>query len=51
MIVRRALLAALVVAALAVVAPLLPAYPLTLLTQALIVGILAIRPTGLFGRA
>ena len=38
---RRALLAAGAIAALAVVAPLLPAYPLTLLTQALIVGILA----------
>ncbi|HKW90908.1 MAG TPA: branched-chain amino acid ABC transporter permease [Methylomirabilota bacterium] len=41
MIARRALLAAIVIAALAVVAPLLPAYPLTLLTQALIVAILA----------
>jgi branched-chain amino acid transport system permease protein len=41
MIARRALLAALVIAALAVVAPFLPAYPLTLLTQALIVAILA----------
>ena len=38
---RRALLAAGAIAALAVVAPMLPAYPLTLLTQALIVGILA----------
>jgi branched-chain amino acid transport system permease protein len=38
---RRALLAAGAIAALAVVAPFLPAYPLTLLTQALIVGILA----------
>ena len=38
---RRALLAAAAIAALAVVAPFLPAYPLTLLTQALIVGILA----------
>jgi branched-chain amino acid transport system permease protein len=37
----RALLAAGAIAALAVVAPFLPAYPLTLLTQALIVGILA----------
>ena len=41
MIGRRALLAAAAVVVLAVVAPLLPAYPLTLLTQALIVGILA----------
>ena len=38
---RRALLAAGAIAAVAVVAPFLPAYPLTLLTQALIVGILA----------
>jgi branched-chain amino acid transport system permease protein len=38
---RRALLAAGAIAALALVAPFLPAYPLTLLTQALIVGILA----------
>jgi branched-chain amino acid transport system permease protein len=38
---RRALLVVGAIAALAVVAPLLPAYPLTLLTQALIVGILA----------
>ncbi|MGH7374072.1 MAG: branched-chain amino acid ABC transporter permease [Candidatus Rokuibacteriota bacterium] len=38
---RRALLAAVALAVLAVVGPLLPAYPLTLLTQALIVGILA----------
>ncbi len=41
MIGRRALLAAAVIAVLAAVAPLLAAYPLTLLTQALIVGILA----------
>jgi len=41
MIARRALLAAIVIVALAVVAPFLPAYPLTLLTQALIVAILA----------
>jgi len=38
---RRALLAAAAIAVLAVVGPVLPAYPLTLLTQALIVGILA----------
>lgn len=38
---RRALLAAAALAVLAVVGPVLPAYPLTLLTQALIVGILA----------
>jgi branched-chain amino acid transport system permease protein len=38
---RRALLAAAAIAVLAVVGPMLPAYPLTLLTQALIVGILA----------
>lgn len=41
MIGRRALLAAAAVVALAAVGPFLPAYPLTLLTQALIVGILA----------
>ena len=41
MIGRRALLAAAVVVVLAAVGPFLPAYPLTLLTQALIVGILA----------
>jgi branched-chain amino acid transport system permease protein len=49
MIGRRALLAAAVVVALAVVAPLLPAYPLTLLTQALIVGILAMSLDVLLG--
>ena len=38
---RRALLAGVAIAVLAVVGPVLPAYPLTLLTQALIVGILA----------
>jgi len=38
---RRALLAGLVAALMAAVAPLLPAYPLTLLTQALIAAILA----------
>ena len=38
---RRALLAAAAIAVLALVGPVLPAYPLTLLTQALIVGILA----------
>jgi branched-chain amino acid transport system permease protein len=38
---RRALLAAAAIAGLALVAPMLSAYPLTLLTQALIVGILA----------
>jgi len=38
---RRALLAAAALAVLALVGPVLPAYPLTLLTQALIVGILA----------
>ena len=38
---RRALLAAGAIAVLALVGPVLPAYPLTLLTQALIVGILA----------
>lgn len=38
---RRALLAGGAIVVLAVVGPLLPAYPLTLLTQALIVGILA----------
>ena len=41
MIGRRALLAAAAVVALAAAGPFLPAYPLTLLTQALIVGILA----------
>ena len=49
MIARRALLAAAVVVALVVVAPLLPAYPLTLLTQALIVGILAMSLDVLLG--
>ncbi|HZC76545.1 MAG TPA: branched-chain amino acid ABC transporter permease, partial [Ktedonobacterales bacterium] len=49
MIGRRALLAAAVVVVLAVVAPLLPAYPLTLLTQALIVGILAMSLDVLLG--
>ncbi|HEY7653768.1 MAG TPA: branched-chain amino acid ABC transporter permease [Methylomirabilota bacterium] len=38
---RRALLAAAAIVVLALVGPVLPAYPLTLLTQALIVGILA----------
>jgi branched-chain amino acid transport system permease protein len=46
---RRALLAAAAIAVLAVVGPLLPAYPLTLLTQALIVGILAMSLDVLLG--
>ncbi|HEU4437809.1 MAG TPA: branched-chain amino acid ABC transporter permease, partial [Methylomirabilota bacterium] len=49
MIARRALLAAVAVAVLAVIAPFLPAYPLTLLTQALIVGILAMSLDVLLG--
>jgi len=49
MIARRALLAAAVIVVLAVVAPLLAAYPLTLLTQALIVGILAMSLDVLLG--
>jgi branched-chain amino acid transport system permease protein len=49
MIRRRALLAAAAIAVLALVAPLLPAYPLTLLTQALIVGILAMSLDVLLG--
>ena len=49
MIGRRALLAAAAVVVLAVVAPLLSAYPLTLLTQALIVGILAMSLDVLLG--
>jgi branched-chain amino acid transport system permease protein len=46
---RRALLAAAAIAVLAVVGPVLPAYPLTLLTQALIVGILAMSLDVLLG--
>jgi len=49
MILRRALLAAAVIAILALVAPALPAYPLTLLTQALVVGILAMSLDMLLG--
>jgi hypothetical protein len=40
---RRALAAVIVVGALAALGPVLPAYPLTLITQALIFGILAMR--------
>jgi len=46
---RRALLAAAAIVVLAVVGPVLPAYPLTLLTQALIVGILAMSLDVLLG--
>src|SRR5215510_11252759 len=46
---RRAALAAIAVGGLAVLGPLLPAYPLTLLTQALIVGILAMSLDVLLG--
>jgi len=49
MIRRRALLAAAAIAILALAAPLLPAYPLTLLTQALIVGVLAMSLDVLLG--
>ncbi|MGH7383848.1 MAG: branched-chain amino acid ABC transporter permease [Candidatus Rokuibacteriota bacterium] len=49
MIGRRALMAAVVIAALALAGPLLPSYPLTLLTQALIVGILAMSLDVLLG--
>jgi branched-chain amino acid transport system permease protein len=49
MIARRALLAAGAAAVLALIAPFLPAYPLTLLTQALIVGILAMSLDVLLG--
>lgn len=49
MIRRRALAAAMVVGALAALAPALPAYPLTLLTQALIFGILAMSLDVLLG--
>jgi branched-chain amino acid transport system permease protein len=48
-ILRRALLAAAAIALLALVAPALPAYPLTLLTQALVVGILAMSLDMLLG--
>lgn len=49
MILRRALLAAAAIASLALMAPALPAYPLTLLTQALVVGILAMSLDMLLG--
>ncbi len=49
MILRRGLLAAVVIAALALLAPALPAYPLTLLTQALIFGIMAMSLDVLLG--
>lgn len=49
MIGRRALLAAVVVAVLALIGPWLPAYPLTVLTQALIVAILAMSLDVLLG--
>lgn len=49
MIGRRALIGAAVIAVLALVGPLLPSYPLTLLTQALIVGILAMSLDVLLG--
>src|SRR5262249_58445635 len=49
MIGRRAVLAAAVVVVLAAVGPFLPAYPLTLLTQGLIVGILAMSLDVLLG--
>jgi branched-subunit amino acid ABC-type transport system permease component len=49
MIGRRALLAAVVVAVLALLGPWLPAYPLTVLTQALIVAILAMSLDVLLG--
>jgi branched-chain amino acid transport system permease protein len=49
MIRRRALLAAAAIVVLALVAPFLSAYPLTLLTQALIVGILAMSLDVLLG--
>ena len=48
---RRALLGFFVVAGLAVAAPMLPAYPLTLLTQALILAILAMSLDVLLGYA
>ena len=49
MIARRALLAAVVVVVLALLGPWLPAYPLTVLTQALIVAILAMSLDVLLG--
>ena len=49
MIRRRALAAAIVVGALAALGPVLPAYPLTLITQALIFGILAMSLDVLLG--
>jgi branched-chain amino acid transport system permease protein len=49
MIARRALLAAVVIVILALIGPWLPAYPLTVLTQALIVAILAMSLDVLLG--
>ncbi len=49
MIRRRVLWAVAVMAGLAIVGPFLPAYPLTLLTQALILGILAMSLDVLLG--
>ena len=49
MIGRRALLAAVVIAVLALIGPWLSAYPLTVLTQALIVAILAMSLDVLLG--
>ena len=49
MIARRALLAAVVIVVLALIGPWLPAYPLTVLTQALIVAILAMSLDVLLG--
>ena len=49
MIRRRALIGAIVVGALAAIGPVMPAYPLTLVTQALIFGILAMSLDVLLG--
>ncbi len=49
MIGRRAIFAAVVIVALALIGPWLPAYPLTVLTQALIVAILAMSLDVLLG--